>query len=105
MIGCRLLSGCFLQSTQTVVTIITGKHTVFTTHNAGNHLAILVSVCHTLLVDNTLGRSREVWPNSIERLLDGCYLVHRHRSASIALYTTDALTLFVVTAEALGDNV
>jgi hypothetical protein len=102
---CLTIAIGFLQGTQTVVAIITGKHTVLTTHNASDHIAILVSIGYALLVNNTLGRSREVGPYGVEAIFYGCYLVKSYWRTGIAFYTADALALLIVTAEALGDNI
>ena len=85
--------------------VITSKHTILTTDDAGDKIAITVGVGNALAVNNGLSLCREVWPHGVEHVLDGTNLVECDGCSGIAFDTADALALRQVTAEALGQNV
>ena len=93
------------EGAETVVALITRKDAVLTADDARHQVAIFVGISYALKVDDALGRGREVGPDIVKHLLDGSYLIHRHRGSGIALYAADAFTLFVVTAEHFRDDV
>ena len=83
----------------------TSEYTVTLTHNARYEFAFGISICHALLVDNRLSLSRHLRPNIVQLSLYVSNLVQRDRSSSIAILTTESLTLADVAAEVLRDDV
>ena len=63
------------QSAKTMITIITGKDTILTTNYTRHQVGILVNIGNTLLVNNTLCRSRKVAPHHIKSIFYSCYFV------------------------------
>ena len=98
-------SESLLQGTQTAVAIVTSEGTVFAVHDARHKVALLVGICHALLIDDGLCRSREHRPHRVEGIFNVADFFERHRRTGITLDATDAATLLVVAAEAFGQDV
>ena len=85
--------------------LIACKHTVLTIHDASHQITFDVCISHALLVDDSLGRSREVIPYHIQRILNLHDLIHGDRSARITLDAAFALASIQVATKFLGDNI
>ena len=94
-----------LMGIEVVDIIIIGKHAVFPSDDARHQIAIFIGIDHTLLVDDGLGRSREVTPYFIETVFYLCYLIERHRCPSVTLNTALSLAGTKVTTELLRQDV
>ena len=83
---------------------IIGKHAILATNDARHKVALLIGISHTLFVDHSLSRGRKVAPDLIQTILNLTNLLHRYRSASIALHTAFALANAEVATELLRQN-
>lgn len=86
-------------------TLAATEGTITATHDAGHQFALGIGIGHTLLVDDSLGRSTQLGPQLVERVLYLGYLVQSDGSSGIALLATTSMTTVDVTTEALGDDV
>ena len=83
---------------------IVGKNTVLSSYDARHKVPLLISIGHTLLVDDTLRRGREVTPDSIQTLLNLRDLIEGDGSPCIALHTALSLADAQIAAELLRQN-
>ncbi len=85
--------------------VITGEHTVLAMDDARNQIALDISICDPLLVDNALRRRCKVIPHLIERVLYRHHLVKGNRRAGITLHTTLPLAFRQIATELLCKDV
>jgi hypothetical protein len=84
--------------------VVIGKHAVLASDDAGDEITLLISISHTLLVDDGLSRGREVTPHRIETVFYFSDLVKRHRCSCVTLNTTLSLADAEVTTELLRQD-
>ena len=69
-----------------------------------HEITFLIRIGHSLLIDYSLSRGREIAPNRIQALFDLSDFLHRYWGASIALHTTFTLANTEVTTELLRQD-
>ena len=84
--------------------VIIGEHAVLTIDNTSYKIAFLVGISYTLLVYDSLRRSREIIPYRINTCLNSHYLFYRHRCTSITLHTALTLASTEITTKLLRQN-
>ena len=97
------------QSTKATVfyvlhSIIIGKDAILTPDDTRHEITFLIRIGHSLLIDYSLSRGREIAPNRIQALFDLSDFLHRYWGASIALHTTFTLANTEVTTELLRQD-
>ena len=85
--------------------LVAGKHTILTIHDARHQIAFNIGISHALLIYDSLGRSREIIPNHIQRILYLHDLIQGNRSSRIAFNAAFALAGIKVATEFFGDNI
>ena len=94
-----------LKGTETGVALIACKHTVLTSDNACDQVAVAVGISHTLAVQDSLRRSREVIPHHIERSLQIADFIEGYRCAGVAFDAACALAHVKIAAELYRENI
>lgn len=96
---------CTFKGTKAASFVVTGEDTVFSIDNTGYKVALLISISHSLLIYNGLGRCRQIVPHRVKDLLYAVNLFYRDGGSGVAFYAALALAHIKVAAETLCKHI